>query len=531
MKKIVYFLLALVSLVVLGILSMGSSAKTVIANAKDANDGYSYYSKTTFDHIDIESEASFTYYVDGKPVKVDINFYNDKANLSKINIYKKNKDGTLTEIPVKGNWQNQSGSTDKEYRISGTFDRYYDSSAKDKKEVVYVVKFTLSVTINGVSQDLVYTEDYSYSSSNNVCPGNSSNKGIDVEITGTKLEEFFSSSVKIIKNVENADDATFTFNVSAVNSSVNFNKDVQITTSSKTGFITLGGLQPGEKYIISEINIPEGYELVGSNEIEITVEKNKTIEVTFNNRAETVDVSGTKTWDDKDNQDGIRPTEITVKLLKNGVEFKEVKVNDTNGWKYSFNDLDKYENGKEITYTVEEVSVDGYETVINGYDITNTHKPETVDVSGTKTWDDKDNQDGIRPTEITVKLLKNGVEFKEVKVNDTNGWKYSFNDLDKYENGKEIEYTIIEDEVEGYSTIINGYNITNVHETEETIVSGVKTWNDSNNQDGIRPDSITVNLLKNGVQFKSIEVTKENDWSYKFENLAMYENGKKLLIR
>lgn len=441
MKKIVYFLLALVSLVVLGILSMGSSAKTVIANAKDANDGYSYYSKTTFDHIDIESEASFTYYVDGKPVKVDINFYNDKANLSKINIYKKNKDGTLTEIPVKGNWQNQSGSTDKEYRISGTFDRYYDSSAKDKKEVVYVVKFTLSVTINGVSQDLVYTEDYSYSSSNNVCPGNSSNKGIDVEITGTKLEEFFSSSVKIIKNVENADDATFTFNVSAVNSSVNFNKDVQITTSSKTGFITLGGLQPGEKYIISEINIPEGYELVGSNEIEITVEKNKTIEVTFNNRA------------------------------------------------------------------------------------------ETVDVSGTKTWDDKDNQDGIRPTEITVKLLKNGVEFKEVKVNDTNGWKYSFNDLDKYENGKEIEYTIIEDEVEGYSTIINGYNITNVHETEETIVSGVKTWNDSNNQDGIRPDSITVNLLKNGVQFKSIEVTKENDWSYKFENLAMYENGKKLLIR
>ncbi|MBQ8681448.1 MAG: Cna B-type domain-containing protein [Bacilli bacterium] len=205
--------------------------------------------------------------------------------------------------------------------------------------------------------------------------------------------------------------------------------------------MTLGGLQPGEKYIISEINIPEGYELVGSNEIEITVEKNKTIEVTFNNRA------------------------------------------------------------------------------------------ETVDVSGTKTWDDKDNQDGIRPTEITVKLLKNGVEFKEVKVNDTNGWKYSFNDLDKYENGKEIEYTIIEDEVEGYSTIINGYNITNVHETEETIVSGVKTWNDSNNQDGIRPDSITVNLLKNGVQFKSIEVTKENDWSYKFENLAMYENGKKLLIR
>lgn len=40
-------------------------------------------------------------------------------------------------------------------------------------------------------------------------------------------------------------------------------------------------------------------------------------------------------------------------------------------------------------------------------------------------------------------------------------------------------------------------NITNEKESSVTL-SGTKTWNDNNNQDGVRPNSVTVNLLSNG---------------------------------
>lgn len=49
--------------------------------------------------------------------------------------------------------------------------------------------------------------------------------------------------------------------------------------------------------------------------------------------------------------------------------------------------------------------MEGYTAAPNGYDITNTHVPETTDVNVTKIWDDAGNQDGKRAKEITVKLL------------------------------------------------------------------------------------------------------------------------------
>ena len=67
--------------------------------------------------------------------------------------------------------------------------------------------------------------------------------------------------------------------------------------------------------------------------------------------------------------------------------------------------LPKYANGKEITYTVTEEAVEGYETSVDGFNITNTYTTETTEVKGSKTWNDADNQDGKRPESITVRLL------------------------------------------------------------------------------------------------------------------------------
>ena len=184
-----------------------------------------------------------------------------------------------------------------------------------------------------------------------------------------------------------------------------------------------------------------------------------------------------------------------------------------------------------IDYTVKEVTdLSGYQSVVSGsdnnYTITNTHVPEIINLSGTKTWDDNNNQDGIRPESIVVHLLANGVDTGQTKeVSQTDNWTYRFENLPKYQNGQEVVYTVSEDSVGGYETIISEFNITNSHTPDTTEVFGTKTWNDNDDQDGKRPDSSTVNLLANGTKVASQEVTADTNWTYTFLNLAKYANG------
>ena len=103
----------------------------------------------------------------------------------------------------------------------------------------------------------------------------------------------------------------------------------------------------------------------------------------------------------------------------------EVTLNVDNNWTNTWNDMPLKSGGKDITYTVEETSnVPGYKAEVTGdvktgFTVTNSHKPETIDIEGTKTWDDNNNQDGKRPREITVRLLANGTETATKTVTST----------------------------------------------------------------------------------------------------------------
>ena len=56
-----------------------------------------------------------------------------------------------------------------------------------------------------------------------------------------------------------------------------------------------------------------------------------------------------------------------------------------------------------------------------------------------------------------------------MKLTEKDGWKHTFRALAKTtEEGTEIVYTVTEDAVEGYETVIDGYKITNKHTPEET---------------------------------------------------------------
>ena len=251
----------------------------------------------------------------------------------------------------------------------------------------------------------------------------------------------------------------------------------------------------------------------------------------FNNETitkELVKIEGKKTWNDADNQDGKRPSSITVNLFADGIKINSKVISQSDEWRYVFDNLDKYKDGKEIQYTITEDEVKGYTTEIDGTNIINTYTPEKTSVTGTKTWNDADNQDGKRPESITVNLFANGEKIASQVVTKDTDWKYAFNNLDKYKAGKEIKYTVTEDEVKGYTTEIDGTNIINTHTPEKTSVSGAKTWNDADNQDRIRPEQIVVRLYANGKEVASQEVTEATEWKYAFNDLDKYEAGEEI---
>ena len=271
------------------------------------------------------------------------------------------------------------------------------------------------------------------------------------------------------------------------------------------------------------------------------------VEIYNHHTPEKVSVEGSKTWDDADNQDGKRPESITVRLFADGRVVSHKKITEKDNWSWNFEDLPVYEKGEKITYTIKEDSVENYETKLDGYNIINTHKTETTSVSRTKTWNDNNNQDGVRPDSITVELLKTvngtttsmGENYKQVLTG--NKLDYSWSNLPVYEAGKRITYTVKEaGEKDGKIVGKNGekytveydstgMNITNTYTPKTTSVSGTKTWVDYDNKYNSRPESITINLLANGGKVDSKTITPQNDsWTYKFEDLPVYKNGQKI---
>jgi hypothetical protein len=250
-----------------------------------------------------------------------------------------------------------------------------------------------------------------------------------------------------------------------------------------------------------------------------------------------IDIEVKKIWDDSDNLEGYRPDSVTFQLMANGEEFGDpVTVTfeedkSENEWTYTFEGLDKNADGEEITYTVVEVTTpDHYEKTEDGLTVTNSREVEYTSATVKKVWDDADNQDGVRPESITV-TLSDGTK---VTLNEENKWTATVEDLIKYADGKEIEYTWTEADVEGYeltNTEVEGTitTFTNTHEPATTIVIVEKVWADDENESNKRPESVTVVLLANTKETdKEVVLSEENGWRYVFEDLQAYDDGEEI---
>ena len=280
------------------------------------------------------------------------------------------------------------------------------------------------------------------------------------------------------------------------------------------------------KYSFKENDVPEGYEVSYSSEEGINEGE---FVVTNTHEIAKTKVEGKKTWSDNNNQDGKR-TAIIVNLMKtvdgktSKVSSQEVPLGDD--MTYKFEDLPQFEGGKKIDYSVEEEPLAGYEASYDGYDILNTHIPETKDITIEKEWIDNDNQDGVRPATITVQLLENGTQIKELTLSAENGWKETVKGLPVYKDGDEITYSVTESSVDGYTPDINGLHIKNTHNVAKTSVCVTKEWKDDENRDGLRPEEIAVELLANGSPTgRTFTLNEGNEWSATVEDLDKNSEG------
>lgn len=179
-------------------------------------------------------------------------------------------------------------------------------------------------------------------------------------------------------------------------------------------------------------------------------------------------VQVTKRWQDNNDADGLRPVSVTINLLKDGVVVQTVTLRESMNWKYTFRGLD---TGHK--YTVEEVSVEGYESTItgsasSGYIITNRHEtqkphPEEHTLKVVKVWQGGDQS--TRPGSITVELVQDGEVIATVVLNEQNGWEATFGGLDP-DKSYSVREIAVEGYIASYSQIENGFQIVNTVKEE-----------------------------------------------------------------
>ena len=262
------------------------------------------------------------------------------------------------------------------------------------------------------------------------------------------------------------------------------------------------------------------------------------IDVQMKHEPETVSYTIEKKWDVSTGDASNTKDSVSVQLYANGkpVDGKGGSVNSPSdqslveikrdeNWTKTLK-LPKYANGAEISYTPVEqgdeyTAVTSYSQSDGNYTatITNYSNVDKTSLTAVKSWDDNNDQDGKRPDSVDLKLTaKVGSDtdplgdaelaallgFGDVaaltkQVYADNNWTAVWDNLPKTSDGQPVAYRAVETTLVtdlGYKTeynnAVDGYVfVTNTHDPTTRDITISKSWSDGNNQDGLRPASIS----------------------------------------
>lgn len=232
------------------------------------------------------------------------------------------------------------------------------------------------------------------------------------------------------------------------------------------------------------------------------------------------DIPLSMTWDDGDNVDEIRPESFGFNLLLNGELYDQPVLTAEEDFTKTLTvpDRNPY-TGEPYVYTLEvPANPDGYAVTVNDMSLTGTHVPAARgSITFTARWDDNDDEDGIRPESLSGKITVNGADFEAVSFDAEHGWTAAFDNLLMADpvTGEAYVYAVSQSEdVPGYASSVDGYTLKNTH-TPVAKVPGVVsiTWDDGDDADSLRPDTFSVDVLRNGEIYKTAALNAENGWS------------------
>ena len=136
-----------------------------------------------------------------------------------------------------------------------------------------------------------------------------------------------------------------------------------------------------------------------------------------------------------------------------------------------------------------------------------------------------------KPDKVTVSVLKNGVKDDNLTVvlSQENGWKASFSNLPKEgADGREIVYTVSEEELAGFKAAIsgtdeNGFTISN-YNGSRVVIPVTKIWKGN----GTHPDHVNVQLFADGEKVATYTLNESNAWQHSFDMPKFNANRKEI---
>lgn len=262
---------------------------------------------------------------------------------------------------------------------------------------------------------------------------------------------------------------------------------------------------------------------------------------------------------------------LTTEAVNGAANPVTLKTEDQVGadnWTVTWTNLPKLSGGKALSYRVVESAAqpEGAKAASDTVNVTFEGNSGTATLTNTlpttqvrvqKVWNDNGDQDGFRPASVKVQLMNGETPVgSAVALDESSLWSYTWSAVSKYDNnGGEITYSVAEVDDAGhavteikrdgkliYSVSIEAIDsdgviiVNNTHVTELRSILVRKVWDDADDQDGLRPRTVTIYLDRQVGQkakeqgYKYITLAKEDtvgeaEWSYVFENLPKFEGG------
>lgn len=290
---------------------------------------------------------------------------------------------------------------------------------------------------------------------------------------------------------------------------------------------------------------------IGNYETAITKKSKNNFTVTNTYVSPKINITATKKWDGGPAWHPLVTIELWRNNAKYGSQIIAGGIYDEKSVSWEVDKNDKW--GNPYTYEVKESLLPDFSPNYNNstasdgsLTVSILNKQDfNLEITVSKVWSDNNNQDGKRKPS-TIRLLADGKEVASKPITTENAT-YTFSKLPKCNYVQptgicqEINYTVEEDEIAGYTSTISGdstqgFTITNSHTPELINLPVRKVWVDGDNQDGLRPNNVQVELFANGVTTGAIlDITKTSHtsicdaWCSEFSNRPKYQDGTEIL--